>query len=218
MNRTGTPTRFRRPLVHLRQRTRDGSLAHRILTIAQERRPWYDWGARLMVLVGQFRTGSYDTPRGRDLWYRFEAENEHRGRIIKTRTYANVRATREQDFSWRIFDVQDDGHTVKVGHYGGQITHFGLSRREMKLFRRWDFWECRVRGEWFGLRRWLYHLGLHHHVDLRKPFACNATPKRGSGGYSHWHCELRGRHEVHRFRNYTWPGGTARVEYDPIPA
>lgn len=209
-----TPTRFRRRIVRLRQRTRDGSLAHRLLTIAKERRPWFDWGARLIILVGQYRTGSYEPPRGRDLWYREidRRPGSRRQRYETTHSYADVR----DDGDWKIFDVLDEGGTVMLGHYGDRIRFYGLDRSEMRLFRRWDFWECRARGEWFGLRRWLYYLGLHHHVDLRKPFACNVTPPRGSGGYAHWHCELRGRHEVHRFRNYTWPGGTARVAYDPV--
>lgn len=208
-------TTIRKTAIQRRYRTKDGSIAHRLLTVMIDRHPWYDWGHRMMILTGDYRTGSYETPRGRDMWYRFDGENESRGRIITTRDYADVRATAGQDVSWRIFDVQDDGHTVKLGWWGEQITHYGLSRREMQLFRRWDFWECRVRGEWFGLRRWLYHRGLHAAVDLRKPFACNITPPRGTGGYSHWHCELRGRHQVHRFRNYTWAGGNARVQYDP---
>jgi hypothetical protein len=202
----------------MRRATKEGSLAHRALTVTTDRHPWYDWGHRLMILVGENRTGDYGVPRGRDLWYRFADENEARGRIITTHRYADVRATQGQDVSWRVFDVQDEGGTVKLGYWGDRIAHYGLSRRELALFRRWDFWECRVRGEWFGLRRWLYFRGLHAAVQLKKPFACNVTPPRGTGGYSHWHCELRGRHDVHRFRNYTWAGGTARVEYDPKEA
>lgn len=208
-------SRLRKAARRAKAKVQEGSLAHRVLTVATDHYPWYDWGHRLMMLVGEHRRGDYEPPRGRDLWYRFADENEARGRIITTHRYADVRATEEQDVSWRVFDVQDDGGTVKLGFWGDRITHYGLSRRELALFRRWDFWECRARGEWFGLRRWLYWKGLNHHVDLRKPFACNITPPRGSGGYSHWHCELRGRHAVHRFRNYTWAGGTAPVKYEP---
>lgn len=188
----------------LRKKVAEGGLAHRLLTIRVDRRRWYDWGHMLMTLVGQNRTGDYDAPRGRDLWYRFANENESRGRIITTHRYADVRATEGQDVSWRIFDVQDDGGTVVMGFYGDRIAHYGLSRRELALFRRWDFWECRLRGEWFGLRRWLYFKGLHAAVHQRIPFTCQQAPPRGSGGYDHWHCELRGKHTEHRFRAYVW--------------
>ena len=205
--------KLRTKVMRLRRKTREGGIAYRLLTTAGDHHHWYDWGHRLMVLVGDYRTGSYEAPRGRDLWYRFADENEARGQIITTHDYADVRATEGQDVSWRIFDVQDEGGTVKLGFWGERITHYGLSRRELALFRRWDFWECRARGEWFGLRRWLYYKGLHAAVHLKKPFACNIVPPRGSGGYSHWHCEVRGKHNVHRFGNYTWAQGSERVQY-----
>jgi len=100
------------------------------------------------------------------------------------------------------------------GWYGDRITFYGFSRRELALFRRWDFWECRVRAEWFGLRRWLYYRGLHGAVYLKKPFTCQAVPPRGSGGYDHWFCELRGKHDTHRYRAYTW-GANRRVQHQP---
>lgn len=208
--------KLRSKAMRLRKNTREGGIAHRALTIAGDRHHWYDWGHRLMILVGDYRTGSYAAPRGRDLWYRFADENEAHGRIITTHHYADVRATDGQDVSWRIFDVQDDGGTVKLGFWGERITHYGISRRELALFRRWDFWECRARGEWFGLRRWLYFKGLHAAVYLKKPFACNAVPPRGTGGYSHWHCELQGKHDVHRYRNYTWAQDTQRVQFAEV--
>ncbi|KEP75874.1 hypothetical protein HR12_21005 [Microbacterium sp. SUBG005] len=110
---------IRKTAIRRRYGTKDGSIAHRLLTVMIDRHPWYDWGHRLMILTGDYRTGSYETPRGRDLWYRFENENEARGRVIKTYAYADASATRGQDVSWRIFDVQDDGHTVKLGWWGG---------------------------------------------------------------------------------------------------
>jgi hypothetical protein len=197
----------------LRRRVRDGGFLHRILTIRVERRRWWDWGHMMMTLVGQYRTGTYEVPRGRDLWYRFADDNEARGRIIKTHAYADVRAL--PNASWKVLDVQDEGGTVMMGWWGDRITFYGLTRRELALFRRWDFWECRARGEWFGLRRWLYYRGLHAAVHRRIPFTCQKTPPRGSGGYSHWHCELRGKHSVHRFGNYTWAENTPHVEYAP---
>lgn len=198
----------------LRRRVREGGLLHRILTIRADRRRWYDWGHMLMTLVGQYRTGDYEAPRGRDLWYRFE--HGETGRIITTHLYSDVRALPNAE--WRVLDVQDDGGTVMFGWWGDRITFYGFSRPELRLFRRWDFWECRARGEWFGLRRWLYYKGLHAAVHLRVPFTCQMTPPSGTGGYSHWYCEERGKHDTHRFRNYTWREGVARVAYEPTDA
>jgi hypothetical protein len=42
------------------------------------------------------------------------------------------------------------------------------------------------------------------------------TPARGSGGYDHWHCQLKRRHEgKHR---YTWIGSGFGVEHEPADA
>jgi hypothetical protein len=196
----------------MRRKVREGGLAHRLLTIATDNHHWYDWGHRLMTLVGRWDgTGDYSMPRGRDLWYRFDSDNETSGKIITTHRYTDVRDM--PDAGWKVFDVQDDGHTVMLGWWGDRIRFYGLNRRELALFRRWDLWERRARGEWFGIRRWLYCKGLHAAVHLRKPFACNTTPPPGSGGYSHWHCELRGKHTEHRFRAYVWVDG--RVTHRP---
>lgn len=189
-----------------RRRPREGGIAHRIVTAFASRYRWYDWGHRVMVLVGRWDgTGTYNVPRGRDLWYWED------GKLRTTYDYAEVRAHPERE--WKIFDVQNEGFEVKLGYWGDRIAFYGFDRAELRLFRRWDFWECRARGEWFGLRRWLYYRALHHAVHLKRPFACNQIPGAGTGGYSHWHCQERGRHTTHRFNNYTWTDG--KVSYDP---
>lgn len=198
----------------LRRKVRDGGLLHRILTIRVQRRRWWDWGHMVMTLFGDYRGYEYTVPRGRDLWYRFPDGNETRGRIITTFEYADVR--QNPDGEWRILDVQDDGHTVMFGNWGGRTTFYGWSRRELALFRRWDFWECRVRGEWLGLRRWIYFKGLHAAVHQRIPFTCQQVPPRGTGGYDHWHCQERGKHTIHRFNNYRWREDGTRVEHEPV--
>lgn len=199
--------------LRLRRKTREGGLVHRLLTIAGDHHRWYDWGHRVMTLVGRWDgTGDYSTPRGRDLWYRFE--HGESGRIITTYSYADVRAMPNGE--WKTLDVQDDGWTVMFGWWGDRVNFYGFSRPELRLFRRWDFWECRARGEWFGLRRWIFHKALHAAVHRKKPFACNLTPPRGTGAYSHWHCEVRGKHDVHRFGNYSWRDGAARVEFEGV--
>lgn len=194
-------------IYRIRRTAHDGGLIHRLATVATVRRPWYDWGHRIMPLVGVWRHGDYGTPRGRDLWYRQISRNT----FETTYDYKDVLALPNGE--WKIFDIQNDGHELVLGWWGSRISPSSLERPELRLFRRWDFWECRVRGEWFGLRRWVYHRALHAAVHLKKPFACNLTPPSGSGGYDHWHCEVRGRHDMHRFRNYTWAAD--RVAYDP---
>lgn len=47
---------------------------------------------------------------------------------------------------------------------------------------------------------------------------CNRADSWRWGGYAHWRCSLRRGHDLpHRFRNYTWAGPGASVEYDPVP-
>lgn len=47
---------------------------------------------------------------------------------------------------------------------------------------------------------------------------CNRSVSRQWGGYAHWRCGLRRGHDLpHRYRNYTWAGPGARVEYNPVP-
>lgn len=47
---------------------------------------------------------------------------------------------------------------------------------------------------------------------------CNRGDSWRWGGYAHWRCGLRRGHDLpHRFRNYTWAGPGAQVEYDPVP-
>lgn len=67
----------------------------------------------------------------------------------------------------------------------------------------------------FGLRRWVYYKALHAAVDRKIPFTCQQVPPPNSGGYSHWHCELKRKHTGdHRRGAYTW--STGRVQHSPI--
>lgn len=62
-------------------------------------------------------------------------------------------------------------------------------------------------------RSWLYSQALHASVHEKRPFACHATPAKGSGGYSHWHCQLKRRHTgPHRYRSMQW-NDHERVEH-----
>lgn len=199
---------------------REGSVLHRLHDLVARTRPWYDWGHPLMVLVGRYDSGDWGPPRVRDLWFRKEYVGKHQ-RFETTRDSAVVRE--RNDGEWRIFDGQDDGHTIEIGFWphpdspNGQIHRTGLDGRgEIQLFARWLIWDGWIKAEWFGLRRWLYYRGLHNAVEPYVPFTCRVVPERGSGGYTHWHCDLRPRHKGdHRYRNYTWPGPGTRVQYAP---
>lgn len=204
---------------------REGSVLHRLHDLTARRWTWYDWGHPLMILVGRYSTGTWDTPHVRDMWFRKEYVVGGRQRIETTRDYTVVRA--RNDGEWRIFDGQDDGHTIVIGYWphpdspNGQIYRTGLDgRAEIRLFVRWLLWDGWVKAEWCGLRRWLYFRGLHNAVEPYIPFTCRVVPDGTSGGYRHWHCDLRPRHKGdHRYRNYTWSGVAGdRVEYDPIDA
>lgn len=201
-------------------RAEHGSLRHRLWDVVTDRRRWYDWGHPVMTLTGREYCGSYDPPRGRDMWYRVA-----NGKFVTTYDYEDldkVKGGREAA-EWKIFDVQDDGHTVMMGYYPTgpeeRTAFYGLDRKELNLFLQWLLIECKLRGEWLGIRRWVYFKALHAHVERKIPFTCQVTPDRGSGGYDHWHCQLKKRHEgKHRFVNYTWIGSGFGVEHEPADA
>lgn len=189
-------------------------LARRLREVHGPRYPWWDWGHRLMALVGRDDTGSWSPPRPRDLWFR-----KVDGKLQTTHHYADVRDNPSED--WRIFDSQNDGFEIVIGYWPAPGTHGNIHRSgidgrdEIALFRRWMLTEWAV-SEWFGLRRWLYYKGLHAAIHQRKPFTCKAVPPHGSGGYDHWHCQEPKRHAgPHRFRNYAW--SDCGVEYVGAP-
>lgn len=205
--------------------------------------PWWDWGHRLMALVGRNDTGSWGPPRVRDLYFLHEYEKGDletgkpgRAWLRTTRdgmtAWDGRRGKHGREESWKAFDSQDDGMTIRVGWLGddGRLHDTGIDgRKEIALFRRWLLWDSWVKAEWFGLRRWLYYKGLHAAVEIKVPFTCQLVPPAGSGGYSHWHCTVRrpllavlaGRRTAHdgphRFGSYRWVGSGARVEYEPEP-
>ena len=195
---------------------------------------WWDWGKPVMWLVGRYDSGSAGVPRGRDLWWipteyveglalNLVADCEQRFGCYITTDYATVRGT-GGDIDWRIYDLQDEGRTVKVGLWPNRPEHKGhiqpLPWQELKvdLFLWWYLWEHKGKAQWFGLRYWVYYKALHATVHQKIPFTCQVTPDRDSGGYTHWHCDQKRRHAgPHRYRNYIWPGPGTRVEFAPVP-
>lgn len=213
----------------------DDTLRSRTAHAVGDWKRWYDWGHPVMWLVGRYDSGSAGVPRGRDLWWiptqyvegiaaSLVADFEQRNGCYITTRYEDVRST-GKDIDWRIYDLQDDGRTVKVALYPNAPEHQGrlqpLPWQELNvgLFLWWYLWQHKGKAQWFGLRPWTYYKALHWAVNAHSPFACGVVPERGSGGYSHWHCDLKKRHlGPHRYRNYIWPGPGERVQYAPIKA
>lgn len=208
---------------------RTGSLRHRIYSLTTARHRWHDWGHYLMILVGQDFGGNWSEPTPPTWWYRLGPPKRmwrtgyprhplSTFEVIKE-DYSAFRARTEglnEDgmYKWRAIGTNQDGD-LHLGHqfWGGQF--YDLTHWEMRLLTRYlRSWRWR---SWFGLRPWLYSLALHEAVDHKVPFKCNVTPPNGSGGYSHWHCGLKRRHDgPHRFHNYVWDPAQERVEYEPV--
>jgi hypothetical protein len=208
----------------------DDTIRGRVYQIVSDRHPWWDWGHRVMWLTGRYDSGSAGWPRARDLYYvhpswleRFDqswfAGSPTRLGFITTTKTADVLAHRS--VSWKIFDLQDGGRTLLLGWYpepgsDGRIKPASIEGDEIRLFWHWYWIDHKLKAQWLGIRPWLYSKALTAAVHERKPFACQVTPEPGSGGYSHWHCQLKKRHtDPHRYNNYTWAGPGTSVAYDP---
>ncbi len=213
----------------------DDTIRSRVAHAVSDCRNWWDWGHPVMWLVGRYDSGSAGVPRGRDLWWipteyvedrlaqSLVADCEQRYGCYITTEYKLVSSS-SAEIDWRIYDLQDEGRTVKVGLWPNRPEHDGhiqpLPWQELKvdLFLWWYVWQHKGRAQWFGLRRWAYYKGLHAAVQRKVPFTCQVTPDKDAGGYSHWHCGLKRKHSgPHRYVNYIWPGPGTRVEFDPIP-
>lgn len=216
----------------------DDTLRARVARAVDTWRNWWDWGNPVMWLVGRYDTGSAGVPRGRDLWWiptdyvesslagSLVADCEQRFGCYITTDYTVVRSS-SAEIDWRIYDLQDEGRTVKVGlwpnrpEHNGRIQPLPWQELNVELFLWWYVWQHLGRAQWFGLRRWVYyealHAALHAAVHEKRPFSCQVQPERGSGGYDHWYCGLKRGHDgPHRYRNYVWAGPGTRVEFAPV--
>lgn len=204
---------------------RDG-LRRRAWSLASERGPWWDWGHRLMALVGTDDCGNWDEPTPPTWWYRLDPGKpmrrtrypRHRLTVVKTYDeFAALTAGLDEAAldEWRAvgYGQDRDLHTGRQfwGEWHTTPTHW-----EVALIGRW----CRMarRHDWWGVRSWLYSQGLYAAVNKRKPRSCKAVPTRGSGGYDHWHCQSSRRHEgPHRYGNYAWVDGGTLVNRSDTP-
>lgn len=205
-------------------------LRRRLYSLAGDRHPWHDWGHRLMILTGSDHCGGWAEPTPPTWWYRLGpskpmARTKYPRHPLSTfdvvKDYETFRSRTKglnEDglYEWQAIGTNQDGE-LHLGHryWGG--TFYGMRKAEVALLRSYlRMWR---RHDWFGLRSWLYVQGLHAAVDHKVRFSCGVTPPRGSGGYSHWHCDLKRKHSgAHRFRNYVWDPAKASVEYAPVDA
>lgn len=179
--------------------------------------PWWDWGHRLMVLIGDDFGGNAVEPEMRTLWYRRgpavrmfrTGYPTHPPRsFIRISDYRTFKAATlgldpnsDQHYEWRAICTSQDGDLLLGRQYWGGKFH-GLDPWETELLRR-HLNRDRRRRLW-GLRDWLYSQALDAAVAQRKPFSCQQTPPKGTG-YSHWHCQLPKRHSgQHRSKAATW--------------
>lgn len=193
------------------------SLRHRIYDLsAIHGKPWYDWGARLMILTGSDFGGNWSEPEPATWYYRIGTPkrmfltNYPRNylstiEVIKDYDEFRIRTEGLNDdemYEWKAICINQDGDLLFGKQYwGGRF--YGLNRWEQPLVRK--YLKYAARHNWYGLRTWLYDLGLYATVNRKKPFSCKAVPPKNSGGYSHWFCQLKKNHkEDHKFNNYTW--------------
>ena len=226
--------RVRDPLAKLMRKagwaykTPRNGIRRRLYCLAMERHPWWDWGHPLMILTGSDFGGNWSEPEPPTWWYRRGPAKTMRRTGFPRHPVSTFQIVTDYDefrrlteglnedgmYEWNALNVNQDG-ALHLGHQYWGGTFYDLPKDEVALLRRYlRMWH---RLDWFGLRSWLYLQGLHAAVDRRKPFACNVTPPKGTGGYSHWHCGEKRRHKGdHRYNNYVWPGGNARVESAPV--
>lgn len=198
--------------------TRHG-IPHRTRIVSLlDTRPWWDWGHMLMVLAGENICGNWSEPEPPTWFYRYREPKRmaftgyprHPLSTIEVVTsYTEFRTltgwlNEDQLGEWKAVSANQDGDL----HLGRQFWgggFYGLDRWEARLVAK--YLRSFQRRTLWGLRPWLYTLGLHASVHRKRPFRCHVQPPRGSGGYEHWYCEAPRRHTgPHRFGSYEWSG------------
>lgn len=195
----------------------DNWITGRIHHLLLRRAPWWDWGHRVMILVGTCIGGNYDAPEPPTWWYRLGPPKRMRRtgfprhplstyEVIKGDYSEFCRRTEglneDQMYEWQAIGTNQDDELI-LGHrfWGGKMRQCDVALLR-KYLRMWH------RRNWWGLRSWLYSQALHAAVERRIPFTCQTTPDHGTGGYTHWHCQLRKRHDgPHRYNAITWHDG-----------
>lgn len=195
-------------------RTPDNGLRRRAYDLASCHYRWWDWGHRLMILTGSDFGGNWQEPRPPTWWVhrlptkpmRFTKYPMRRYEIVTD--YDEMRErTRGLDedgmCDWDAICVDSNGELVTGKRYWGGPPPYGMDSQQARILARYlRMWR---RHDWYGARSWLHSQALHAAVHQKRPLSCGAVPPRGSGGYDHWHCQLKRNHDgVHRFNLYTW--------------
>lgn len=178
--------------------------------------PWYDWGHRVMILVGTCIAGNYNDPTPPTWWYKHGPPKS----MFRTKyprhplstyqivtTYDEFRKLTtglndDELYEWHAIGINCDDE-LQLGHQYWGGTFYGLQECDVALLRRYlRMWN---RMNWFGLRSWIYDQALHACVHVKKPFSCKQLPPKDSGGYDHWYCQRSRRHHgMHRYNSYLW--------------
>jgi hypothetical protein len=205
---------------------RDG-LRHRLYDLVSGRHRWYDWGHRLMILTGTDFGGSWSEPTPPTWWYRQGPPKIMRRTGFPRHPLARYEIVTDYDefrsktkglnedemYRWQAIGLGQDGELHLGRRYWGG-TFYGMAKADTALLRRYlRMWR---RLDWYGLRSWLYSQGLHAAVHQKVPRTCQVSPPKDSGGYSHWYCDQKRKHDgPHRYRNYQWDPTKKRVEHTP---
>jgi len=208
------------------RRPNANGIRRRIFDLVNCRYPWWDWGHRVMIFTGSDFGGNWQEPTSETWWYR-AGQPTRMWRTGYPRTtnveiisdYRQFMALTEgmvpdddAHYEWRAIGFNQDDELHLGRQFWGMQFH-GLSYWELPIVAK--YLRRHRRRTWFGVRPWLYSQALHSAVSTRKPFACNAVPPSGSGGYDHWHCGEKRRHlGPHRFGNSTWNDG-GKVGHSP---
>jgi hypothetical protein len=205
---------------------------YRTLALLNARHPWWDWGHWLMILVGQDQGGNWSQYEPPPWFYRLgEPKRMWRtGYPRHTLSTLEVHKKKPGDYSfmeyhrqlsedeqykWQAIAVNED--ELVLGHRYWGKTFYGMNHWEVPLLRKYlRMWR---RNDWYGLRSWLFAQALHAAVYQRKPGTCQEAPPKGSGGYSHWLCQEKRKHDgLHRYGNCVWgdiAGEQMRVTHVP---
>lgn len=137
-----------------------GSLRHRIYSTTSHGSKGF--ANLVMNLTGREWGGSYDVPKGRDLYFRQDGY----GKFRTTHDFREMHAS-NRDGEWQSFNIQNDGFELHIGYVDpetGNVRGSQIDRHELRLLLRWLLVEYFIKGEWLGLRRWAYYRALHAHV------------------------------------------------------
>lgn len=211
----------------------DQHLRGRLVRLLDMRHPWWDWGHRALVLFGDCEGGTYGDPQAETWWYRRGQPKRQRwtgfpryrpSSFDVVTDYATFKSrtkglNEDQMDEWQAIYMNQDGE-LSLGRRWWGGAFYGMRQDELFLLRRYlRRWH---RHTWWGLRQWICNQALHAAVHAKKPGSCKAVPPKGSGGYSHWHCQLKRHHDgLHRFNNMTWgeiDGMELGVVHHPVDA